>query len=432
MRYIEQERLKNKSKLFNNLLYIINGTKELRRQPWKNFVVVVFFSASHLIWQKRLQLYEIASTTFFYPIFKLIMDIAILTILALSFILMMLELGKPLISKRVHDNFLRIGFCNRAGETPILLSKYKHKNKPHITTMEFLNNGIPQIEFENQKNELETVLNVSIIKVTNGKNMKRTILQTASAKNMINKIIPWKESNLSYKDFVLKLGENNFEVVELNLSDIPHILLGGSSGSGKSVLLKLLLHQCIRKGAITYIADFKGGVDFNQWWHSNSTIILKVDHLLDTLNTIVSELENRKELFRGVGSANIVDYNAQGHSLKRIIFATDEIAEVLDKTGLEKEQKSIVQEIEKNISIIARQGRAFGIHMVIATQRPDANILTGQIKSNINYRVCGRADSILSSIILDNTDARRTIPSDSKGLFMNHEGTVFQAYYYED
>lgn len=432
MRYIEQERLKNKSKLFKNLLYIINGTKELRRQPWKNFVVVVFFSASHLIWQKRLQLYEIASTTFFYPIFKLIMDIATLTILALSFILMMLELGKPLISKRVHDNFLRIGFCNRAGETPILLSKYKNKNKPHITTMEFLNNGIPQIEFENQKNELETVLNVSIIKVTNGKNMKRTILQTASAKNMINKIIPWKESNLSYKDFVLKLGENNFEVVELNLSDIPHILLGGSSGSGKSVLLKLLLHQCIKKGAITYIADFKGGVDFNQWWHSNSTIILKVDHLLDTLNTIVSELENRKELFRGVGSANIVDYNAQGHSLKRIIFATDEIAEVLDKTGLEKEQKSIVQEIEKNISIIARQGRAFGIHMIIATQRPDANILTGQIKSNINYRVCGRADSILSSIILDNTDARRTIPSDSKGLFMNHEGTVFQAYYYED
>lgn len=432
MRYVEQERLMSKSRLYNNLLYIINGAKELCRQPWKNMFVVLFFIAAYLIWQKRILLYENASTTFFFPIFKLIMDIAILTILALSFILMMLELGKPLFSKRVHDNFLRIGFCNRAGETPILLSKYKFKNKPHITIMEFLNNGIPQIEFENQKNELETVLNVSIVKIINGKNKKRTILQTVSAKNMVNSIIPWKESYLSHKDYVLTLGESKLEVVELNLSDIPHILLGGSSGSGKSVLLKLLLHQCIKKGATTYIADFKGGVDFNQWWHLNSTIILNVDHLLDTLNTIVSELENRKELFRGVGSANIVDYNAQGHSLKRIIFATDEIAEVLDKTGLEKEQKAIVQEIEKNISIIARQGRAFGIHLIIATQRPDANILTGQIKSNINYRVCGRADSILSSIILDNTDASKTIPSDSKGLFINHEGTVFQAYYYED
>lgn len=78
---------------------------------------------------------------------------------------------------------------------------------------------------------------------------------------------------------------------------------------------------------------------------------------------------------------------------------------MLDKTGLTKEQKEIVIKIEGLLGTIARQGRAFGIHLILATQRPDSAILSGQIKNNINCRICGRADNVLSMIILDKTDA---------------------------
>ena len=97
-----------------------------------------------------------------------------------------------------------------------------------------------------------------------------------------------------------------------------------------------------------------------------------------------------------------------------------------------KEQKETVSKIESRLSVIARQGRAFGIHLILATQRPDANILSGQIKNNVNCRICGRADTVLSQIILDNTSAAEQIPKDARGRFLLHDGTVFQAYWFDE
>lgn len=114
------------------------------------------------------------------------------------------------------------------------------------------------------------------------------------------------------------------------------------------------------------------------------------------------------------------------------IFACDEIAEVLDKTGLNKEQKELIGQIESKLSTIARQGRAFGIHLILATQRPDANILPGQIKNNIDCRVCGRADNVLPQIILDCADAADCVPKDIPGRFLTSDGTLFQAYWFDD
>ncbi len=105
---------------------------------------------------------------------------------------------------------------------------------------------------------------------------------------------------------------------------------------------------------------------------------------------------------------------------------------MLDKTGLEKKQKEQLSLIESGLSVIARQGRAFGIHLILATQRPDANILPGQIRNNIDCRVCGRADTVLSQIILDNTTAAEQIPKDTAGRFILHDGTVFQAFWIDE
>lgn len=89
-------------------------------------------------------------------------------------------------------------------------------------------------------------------------------------------------------------------------------------------------------------------------------------------------------------------------------------------------------QIESRLATIARLGRAFGIHLILATQRPDANILCGQIKNNIAYRICGRADNVLSGIILDSTAAADEIPSDARGRFIDNNGVIFQSYWFDE
>jgi len=209
--------------------------------------------------------------------------------------------------------------------------------------------------------------------------------------------------------------------------------LYGSTGSGKSVLLKLLLMQAVKKDAVVIIADFKGGVDFPSIWHSKCKICFDEDHLIEILTGLAEELQRRKVLLRENECNNIDEYNKRMcKALHRYTFACDEVAEILDKTGLTKEQKDKVSLIESKLSAIARQGRAFGIHLILATQRPDANILSGQIRNNIDCRVCGRADNVLSQIILDSTDAAELIPKDAAGRFLLHDGTIFQAYLFDE
>ena len=110
----------------------------------------------------------------------------------------------------------------------------------------------------------------------------------------------------------------------------------------------------------------------------------------------------------------------------------DEVAELTDKSGLtNKAEKTKIDHVIGQLSTIARQGRALGIHLILATQRPDANVLPGQIKNNIDYRACGRADNTLAIIILDNADAADMLPKDGH-RFMLSDGTIFLPYYWEE
>ena len=339
----------------------------------------------------------------------------------------------PLTRKLTEDLLKSIGLVNKASIAPTLERKQSDKDNPNVTVWTFRNNSIPLKTWEDNRAEIETALGVTIVRMKYAKGNQRIILYTVPAESDLPDFLPWKDKYLSSKSFVLMLGQGYTGPVSVNLADIPHILLGGSTGSGKTVLLKVLILQALEKGAEVAIADFKGGVDFPLAWRERCRLCCDEKVLLGLLDSYVAELERRKETFSKAGKPNLNAYNkANGECLPRLILACDEIAEVLDKTGLTKEQKELVGQIEGRLSMIARQGRAFGIHLILATQRPDANILSGQIRNNINCRVCGRADNVLSQIILDNTDAADQIPKDAKGRFLLHDGTVFQGYWLDE
>ena len=423
--------IQRKTQVKYNFYRIGTGLKEIVSKRYAKIIVAVYFIAVILAGfyilgrsNQNMDIFDViymGSLRLLYPP---------LVIITGAFIL--IRLGTPIGTSNINENLWRIGLTNHAGEAPLLLRKYRESDS-EITIMEFVPNGIPRTEWEDKQEKIETALDIYIVKIEEGKNKKRLILHTVTGDCKLPKFMYWQEKYLSNDDFELVLGQSMLGKITVNLAKIPHILLGGSTGSGKSVLLKLLIMQCVKKGAEVYIADFKGGVDFSPVWHTKCKIIIDENNLLNILTEIVEELENRKTLLRESGCANIGEYNERyGKQLKRIIFASDEVAEVLDKTGLSKEAKEIVTKIEGKLSVIARQGRAFGIHLILATQRPDANILAGQIRNNIDYRVCGRADNVLSQIILDNTEAADSIPKDSQGLFITHDKTIFQGFLFDE
>ncbi len=339
-------------------------------------------------------------------------------------------IGMPYRATRTEKELAAAGFADETGASPMLLSR---RSSGKGIALEFFSTQIPLAKYEENKLLLETVLNIKILSFEMGRDMRHTVIKALSLPLSNSKILPWQDCYLSDKDFELILGEGYFGIERIDISLTPHLLIGGSSGSGKSKLLKLILMESIKKGAIIFLADFKGGVDYPTVWHQYCNIITEQSELDSQLTQILDEMERRRSLLVSSQTSNIGDYNTKAAtSLPRLIVACDETAEVLDKTGLTKEEKELVGRVESKLSTIARQGRAFGIHLVLSTQRPDAEILKGQIKNNIGYRVCGRADKILSNIILDKPDAADTITPQDQGMFLTNTDVLFQAYYVED
>lgn len=402
--------------------------------PVKLIFVILYIVGAVLVWNTQ---NDIAAVTeniqFISPLAVFAARNLLSVYLILAGIAVTILILTPIGRRAVQDQLRSIGLINHADAVPELKRKTKDKQNPRISVWEFSSQGIPLKVWQDKQAAIETVLDLTIVNIKYGSGKSRILLYTVPARTDLLEMIEWNDKYLSEQSFVLTLGESFIGPVTVDLSKIPHILLGGSTGSGKSVLLKLLLMQAIKKDAIVCIADFKGGVDFPPVWHNQCRMCFEEQTTLELLTELVEELENRKKKLSASGQPNIDRYNdVTGKNLKRYIFACDEIAEMLDKTGLTKDQKELVGKIESKLSMIARQGRAFGIHMILATQRPDANILAGQIRNNINCRICGRADNVLSQIILDSTAAADQIPKDARGRFLLHDGTVFQAYWFDD
>ena len=427
----------NKSSLHNGwnmriiVIYFSNGLKRIFRKNSGRIISLLYLTACLIFWKYRYLIWK--PEGLFLNLKMFIISALILVIISSVTFVTIFLIGMPFGASSISNNLHRIGFVNSAGEAPLLLSKSVDKSNDRVMILKFKTFGIPLSEWTDNQDRIESALNIHIDEMREGDDCRVVIIRCVDGENRLSDYIEWSENLLSDENFEIVLGEGYSGRVSVNIAKIPHMLIGGSTGSGKSVLLKLVLMQCVKKGAKVYIADFKGGVDFPPIWHIKCSLLTDEKNLYKVLVSITDELQNRKQILRTAGVANIGEYNRNAKKkLYRIVFACDEIAEVLDKTGLSKQQKDEILKIESELSIIARQGRAFGIHLVLATQRPDAGILNGQIRNNIDTRICGRADNVLSQIILDSTDAADLIAKSSQGRFLTNSGKIFQAYWFDE
>lgn len=244
-------------------------------------------------------------------------------------------------------------------------------------------------------------------------------------------VIPWSDAYILGIDTLL-IGEGYHGRVGMNLEKQPHAFIAGETGSGKSIILQCMIYQALKKHYQVYLIDFKRGVSFSCFSELvNMVVELEQAHKL--LSDLIQEVNRRLDLFVAQSVQDIKEYNQKmertgGKALQRVIVVADELAELVDTGGANKEEKALIQAINRNLRTLARIARAPGVHLLLGIQRPDSSIIDGQIKSNIPFRVCGHyADSPSSIIVLGNNKA--TALPNIPGRFIADNQEI-QAYYF--
>ena len=216
------------------------------------------------------------------------------------------------------------------------------------------------------------------------------------------------------------------ETFVVDLAKMPHLLMAGATGQGKSVGLNAVLTSLLYKkhpAEVKFVLVDPKKVELNIYNKierhylaklpdAQDAIITDNTKVIHTLNSMCIEMDNRYELLKNAMCRNIKEYNAkfkarklnpdEGHAfLPYIVLVVDEFADLIMTAG---------KEVETPIARLAQLARAIGIHLIIATQRPSVNVITGIIKANFPARIAFRVTSKIDSrTILDNGGADQLI-----------------------
>jgi S-DNA-T family DNA segregation ATPase FtsK/SpoIIIE len=216
------------------------------------------------------------------------------------------------------------------------------------------------------------------------------------------------------KELPVALGKTiSNEVMVIDLAKMPHLLVAGATGQGKSVGLNVILTSLIYKrhpSQLKFVLVDPKKVEMSLYSklerhylaklpNAEEAIITDTRKVVHTLNSLCIEMENRYEILKDAGARNLKEYNAkfvarklnpkEGHRfLPYIVLVIDELADLMMTAG---------KEVETPIARLAQLARAIGIHLVVATQRPSVNVITGVIKANfparLSFRVTSKVDS---------------------------------------
>lgn len=198
--------------------------------------------------------------------------------------------------------------------------------------------------------------------------------------------------------------------VAIDLEQMPHMMVAGATGSGKSICINsiittLLFHNAPEELKLILIDPKRVELtNYNGIAHLLSPVVTEVDKTVSALKWAVYEMERRYKMFAEQGSRNIVAYNsAPGPEgkLPYIVIIIDELADLMAVSA---------NEVEASIVRIAQMARATGLHLIVATQRPSVDVLTGLIKANITSRIAfATASQVDSRTILDMSGAEKLL-----------------------
>jgi len=197
--------------------------------------------------------------------------------------------------------------------------------------------------------------------------------------------------------------------VAVDIAKMPHVLVAGTTGSGKSVLINSFISSLLFRASpqeVRLILIDPKRVEFSSYNnipHLLTPVIVEPEKILSSLKWAMGEMDKRYKLFAERGVRNIDSYNelAGFQALPYIVIFIDELADLMMFAPVE---------VEDAIARLAQMARATGIHLVIATQRPSVNVITGLIKANIPCRIAFNVSSMIDSrVIIDMPGAEKLL-----------------------
>ena len=199
----------------------------------------------------------------------------------------------------------------------------------------------------------------------------------------------------------------------VDLALMPHLLIAGATGSGKSVCINAVISCLLFNNApedlqmLMIDPKMVELVGYNGIPHLIAPVVVEVDQVVGTLAWVTRQMDRRYKLFHEVGARNLEDYNRKVRRRKNVeplsylVVFVDELADLMMVAP---------DDVERHITRVAQMGRATGIHLVIATQRPSVDVVTGLIKANFPARISFAVTSQVDSrVILDQTGAENLL-----------------------
>ena len=266
--------------------------------------------------------------------------------------------------------------------------------------------GVRVSKIEGLSNELAMALEATHIRIEApipGKSaVGIEIPNTKAASVPLHDVLASDEFQLGKGHILVALGKDiTGKTVVTDLAKAPHLLIAGSTGSGKSVCINSIITSIIyhsRPDEVKLMLIDPKVVElsvYNGIPHLRTEVVTDMKKAQGTLNWAVREMEARYQLFAGARVRNIEGYNKANPDKKMpyILIIVDEFADLMNVAA---------KEVEVLIQRLTQKARAAGIHLILATQRPSADVITGVIKSNIPSRIAFMVESGLNSrIILD-------------------------------
>ena len=210
------------------------------------------------------------------------------------------------------------------------------------------------------------------------------------------------------------------EPVMKDLSKMPHLLVAGTTGSGKSVGLNSFILSLINKKKpeeLKFVLIDPKRIEFSMYNNQKymlRPVITDMNSACASLTQLAGEMEERYSVFEKEMVRNIGEYHKKGGKMPYIVCVIDEFADLImfDKT------------VEKQVQILAQKSRAAGIHLIIATQRPSVDVITGTIKANLPTRLSYKVSSPADSMTILNTSGAEDLLGRGDSLLLEENGTL--------
>ena len=313
---------------------------------------------------------------------------------------------------------VRAHVVNAAGEPPLLLKRHEDKETGR-SIIELYSPGIPMSVYQDRAEPLESAMNRRITRIAQGDDVQTVTLYLApgGAKLPDSVYLPQSPA-LSPSEFILGMSLDGLKIWDMNTR--ANALIGGSTGCGKTTLELSIAVQCLNKkdedgrpAVDLSIIDMKGGTNYPYFIRQACDFANDHASALTMLSMKVQELERRKIMFAQLADFerlpidSMEEYNRRHpeDKLRRQVIMVDELADLTQTyPGMDKAAKERVGTINDQLERLARQGRGFGITLIVSLQRPDSNALNGAIKNNLNLIIAGKSQPVLSQILLGNND----------------------------